>query len=160
MTTNAPIRRLGSRLAEPLLLLPIIAVVLLGVIWGTTLNMVEVERDLTSRTAAASSVELGDTYEAQVLRNVREIDQSLRFLQFAYERDGRRMNLEAMRAQGLLLSDLVFVTSLVDAEGVAIASTRPTRRVIPQSAFLAAGDRQGAHVGRPGGRRRLSLIHI
>src|SRR5204863_3970451 len=101
VTAQTPARRLASRLAEPLLLLPIIAIVLLGVIWGTTINLVQVERDLESRTASASSVELAETYEAQVVRAMREINQSLRVLQFAYDRAGRGMNLEAMRKQGL-----------------------------------------------------------
>jgi diguanylate cyclase (GGDEF)-like protein/PAS domain S-box-containing protein len=150
VTATAPSRRLTSRLAEPFVLLPIIAIVLLGVIWGTTLNLVRVESDIESRTAAASSVELAETYEAQVVRALREIEQSLRFLQFAYDRSGRRIDLKALRTQGLLLPDMLFVTSLVDADGAVFATTRPAQwpRVVPQEAFLGAGGRLSA-VGRP-----------
>ena len=148
MSSPAPNRRLTSRLAEPAFLLSIAAIVGLGMIWATTLNLIRVERDIESRAAAASSVELAETYEAQVVRAMREINQSLRVVQFAYERAGKAFDLNALRSQGLLLPDLLFATSLVDRRGAVVASTRPAQfvRVLPQEAFDAQGS--GA-VGRP-----------
>ena len=118
------LRRALSRLAEPHVLFPVIAVLLLGVVWGTTLSLIQVERASASHAASASSLELAETYEAQVVRALREIDQTLKFVKFAHHRDGGRVNLADLKAKGLLLPDLVFVTSVADRDGNIVASTR------------------------------------
>ena len=122
--TPPPIRRGLARLAEPHVLFPLIALVLLGVIWGTTLHVIQLERSVAERSAASSSVEHADTYEAQVVRALREIDQTLKFMQFAYQSNHGRIDLAALRNQGLLLPDLLFVASVTDAEGRVVATTR------------------------------------
>src|SRR5689334_15690907 len=90
-----PIRRGLARLAEPYVLFPLIAVVLLGVIWGTTLHVIQLERSVAEKTAASSSVEHADTYEAQVVRALREIDQTLKFIQFAHQSSRGHIDLAA-----------------------------------------------------------------
>ncbi|HSS26885.1 MAG TPA: hypothetical protein VLL50_02960, partial [Usitatibacter sp.] len=74
---------------------------LLAVIWGSTWSLIRVERSTASRAAATSALELADTYEAQMVRALREIDQTLRFVKFAYESQGD-VDLEALKAKGLL----------------------------------------------------------
>src|SRR5690242_5445306 len=101
-----------------------VAVVLLAVIWGSTASLIRVERAAAARAAETSTVELADTYEAQMVRALREIDQTLRFVKFAYESQGK-VDLAALRAKGLLLPDLVFVVGVADAQGRVVASTRP-----------------------------------
>ncbi len=105
----AGLRHSLSRLAEPHLMFPAIAVFLLAVIWGATLNLIKAEREAAQRTAVSSSLELGETYEAQVLRALREIDQTLKFVKYAYEKDGGRSVLQQLRASALLPPDLLFV---------------------------------------------------
>lgn len=124
MTAPPPQKSLLTRPVDQWVLIPVVAVVLLGVIWGMTLNLVQVERTIAERGAAASSLELAETYEAQVLRALREIDRTLRFVKYAYERAGGRVDLTALAAEGLLLPDLVFATSVVDAGGTVVAGTR------------------------------------
>jgi diguanylate cyclase (GGDEF)-like protein/PAS domain S-box-containing protein len=134
-----------------MVLLFVAAIVGLGMIWGTTLNLIRVETDIESRAVAASSVELAETYEAQVVRALREINHSLRVVQYAYERSGTAFDLEAVRLQGLLLPDLLFVTSLVDRDGRVVATTSPskTARALPPEAFLGAETGGAGSVGRP-----------
>jgi diguanylate cyclase (GGDEF)-like protein/PAS domain S-box-containing protein len=124
--TSPPIRRGLARLAEPHLLFPLIALVLLGVVWGTTLHVIRLERSVAENAAASSSLEHADTYEAQVVRALREIDQVLKFIQFAYQSDDGALDLAALRARGLLLPDLLFVVSITDEQGGIVASTRGT----------------------------------
>jgi len=103
---------------------PLVAVVLLAVIWGSTWSLIRVERSAAARAAATSTLELADTYEAQMVRALREIDQALRFVKFAYESQGD-VDLDALKAKGLLLPDLIFIVSITDPQGRVVASTRP-----------------------------------
>ena len=116
-------RRALARLGEQLLF-PVIALVLLGVVWGTTLNLVRLEREVADRAAHSSTVELADTYEAQVVRALREIDQTLKLVRFVHEANQGRVDLEDLRAKGLLPPDLLFVVSIADPTGQIGASTR------------------------------------
>src|SRR5689334_13716151 len=107
----APQRRALSRLAEPWVLFPVLALLFLGIIWGMTWSLVRAERNAAHAAAATSTGELADTYEAQVLRALREIDQTLRFVKYAYEGNDGRLDLAALKAKGLLLPDLLFIVS-------------------------------------------------
>jgi diguanylate cyclase (GGDEF)-like protein/PAS domain S-box-containing protein len=100
-----------------------VAVVLLAVIWGSTWSLIRVERSTAARAAALSTLELADTYEAQMVRALREIDQTLRFVKFAYESQGD-VDLEALKAKGLLPPDLIFIVSITDPQGRVVTSTR------------------------------------
>lgn len=121
----APAKRLLSRLAEPYSLFPLIALVLLVVVWGSTINLIQVERGIATKAAAASTVELADTYEAQVVRSLREIDQSLKVLRFAHERSAGRVEMGELKAKGLLPPELLFTVSLADSSGRIVASSPP-----------------------------------
>ena len=138
-------------IAEPYVFFPLVAVVLLGVVWGLTLNLIHVERGIASRAAMASSLELADTYEAQVVRALREIDQTLKFVRFAHERNGGRVDLADLKAKGLLLPDLLFVVTLVDDRGNVVASTRTPDfpNVAEQPFFRQASSGDTIAVSRP-----------
>jgi diguanylate cyclase (GGDEF)-like protein/PAS domain S-box-containing protein len=112
-------------LAEPYVFFPFVAVVLLGVIWGLTLNLIRVEREVALKSAASSSLEFADTYEAQVVRAFREIDNTLKLVRFTHERNGGQVSLTRLKAEGLLLPDLFFIVSIADASGRIVASTSP-----------------------------------
>jgi diguanylate cyclase (GGDEF)-like protein len=125
MPTAASPRRLLSRLVEPVVIFPIIAALLLAVIWSTTWSLVRAEREAADRVAAASTAELADTYEAQSLRALREIDQTLRFVKYAYESGAGPIDLAAIKDKGLLPPELLFAVSIADERGNIVASTRP-----------------------------------
>jgi diguanylate cyclase (GGDEF)-like protein/PAS domain S-box-containing protein len=138
-------------LAEPYVLFPVVALVLLGVIWGTTASLIAVERASAARAVASSSLVIAETYEAQVVRALREIDQTLKFVQFAHERAGGRIDLSDLKAKGLLLADLLFVVSVTDSAGRVVASTRPIERktVADQDYFQVSRERDAIAVSRP-----------
>ena len=150
-TPRASPRRLLSRLVEPAIVFPLLAAMLLAVIWGTTWSLVRTERIAAQNTAAVSTVELADTYEAQVLRALREIDQTLRFVKFAYESNGGRIDLAGLKEKGLLLPDLLFVVSIADARGDVVASTRPlrVRDVSADDYFTSQRASDAIAIGRP-----------
>lgn len=102
-----------------------VTILILAVIWGTTLNLNNVEYSSAKNAAAASSKELAETYEAQVIRALREIDQTLKVVKYAHETRDQEV-LGELEARTLLLPDFLFIISIVDNKGDIVASTRPS----------------------------------
>ncbi len=117
-------RRWMIRAAEAHIVIPVLAVLVLAMIWGSTLYLVGIERSAAVNAAAASSLELAQTYEAQVVRALREIDRTLQFVKYAVGLRGKEFVLQELKASGLLPADLLFVVSITDGEGNVVASTR------------------------------------
>jgi diguanylate cyclase (GGDEF)-like protein len=113
-----------SWLSEPHVLFPTLTILVLGVIWGLTLNLIKIERANAARAATTAALELVNTYEAQVVRALREIDQTLKIVKYAYETEGARAALADLDARTLLPPELLFVVSIVDTHGVVMASSR------------------------------------
>jgi diguanylate cyclase (GGDEF)-like protein len=114
-----------ARAIEPQILFPLIALVLLVAIWGTTIGLIRVKSAAAEHAAAASSRELLSTYEAQVVRALREIDLTLILVKDWPERAAGRHTLADLKNKGLLPPDLLFVVSIADRDGRIVESTRP-----------------------------------
>jgi diguanylate cyclase (GGDEF)-like protein len=142
-------RRLG-RVTEPQILFPLIAVFLLTVMWGTTLSVLKVRHADAEHAAAVSSRELLGTYEAQVVRALGEIDQTLNLVKFWPKRLASEHTLADLKHRGLLPPDLLFTVSIADAKGVIQESTRALRErtITDQDAFLSQRDSDVFFVGR------------
>jgi diguanylate cyclase (GGDEF)-like protein len=127
------------RLTESAWLFPLIAALALGVLWLTTLNLGRLGYESADRSARVSSEELLETYEAQVVRVLREIDQTLKALQYAYRlRGDGRQALADLRGRDLLPPEMVFAVSVADAEGEIVATTgQPSRPGAVDPAFFA-----------------------
>jgi diguanylate cyclase (GGDEF)-like protein len=119
------VQRLLSRLTEHRVALPAIMVLVLGIIWVTTANVVRIERANAERVARTSTLELADTYEAQILRNLREIDHALKVAKYAYESMPGRHVLTELREKDLLPPQVLFLLQIIDAQGRVIATTGP-----------------------------------
>jgi diguanylate cyclase (GGDEF)-like protein len=114
-----------SWLSEPHILFPALTILVLGVIWGLTLNLIKIERANAARAATTATLELVTTYEAQVVRALQEIDQTLKIVKYAYETEGAGAALSDLNARTLLPPELLFVVSIVNTEGLVMASSRP-----------------------------------
>ena len=145
------LHRALSRLAEPSVLFPTIAVLLVSVIWTATLELVKARFSDAQRAAVLSNRELLGTYEAQVVRALREIDQSLNLIKYWHERDGSRQTLEELKERGLLPPDLLFTVSIADRHGTIIDSTAalPLASVAEEEYFRTPRDSDAFFVGRP-----------
>ncbi len=120
-----PLHRRLSRIAEPQILFPLIGVVVLAAMWGATLGLVRIKHAQAEHDAATLSRELLGTYEAQVVRVLREIDQTLNLVKFWHERPGMHGTLAELADRGLLPPDLVFSVSIANRDGTIVESTRP-----------------------------------
>ncbi|TWI69674.1 diguanylate cyclase (GGDEF)-like protein [Pseudoduganella lurida] len=122
--TRARWLRLGL---ETYVSLPLFTLVLLAVIWSATFHFIGNERRAAQAAAHDSALELLDTYEAQVARNLNGIDQTLKVLKYAVEREGAANALPELSKVGLLPSGLVFAVSIAGADGRIVASRPETR---------------------------------
>jgi diguanylate cyclase (GGDEF)-like protein len=109
------------------MLFPVLTLLVLALIWGGTLNLIHIERTDATAASAAAVLELVNTYEAQVVRALREIDQTLKLVKYVSETKGPDEALTELKARGLLPPDLLFVVSIVNANGRVVATTRPGR---------------------------------
>jgi diguanylate cyclase (GGDEF)-like protein len=141
--------RFFSRATEPQILFPLIAALLLAVIWGSTFGVLRVKRAAAEHAAAVASRDLLDTYEAQVVRALREIDQTLNLVKYWHERGGENQ-LAELRDKGLLPPDLLFVVSIADRAGAVVDSTRPVagQNVASQDYFRKQRDGDSFFIGQ------------
>jgi hypothetical protein len=119
-----------TRLTEPHILFPALALLFLGVVWGATFNLIRVERAGARTASSAAALQLVNTYEAQVVRALREIDQTLKVVKYADESHEAGAALSDLKARALLPPDVLFVVRIVGSDGVVLASTRPAQ-VLP-----------------------------
>ena len=113
-------------LADAHILFPALTLLFLGLIWGVTLNLIHIERINATRVSSAAVLQLVNTYEAQVVRALREIDQALKLVNYVSEAKGAPAALTELRARGLLPPELLFVITVVGMDGRVIATTRPS----------------------------------
>jgi diguanylate cyclase (GGDEF)-like protein len=148
--STEPLHRRASRIAEPQILFPLIAVVLLSAMWGAALGIIRLKHVEAEHDAAILSRELLGTYEAQVVRVLREIDQTLNLVKFWHERTGMHGALSELKERGLLPPDLVFSVSIADRDGAIIESTRPLKAmsVADQDYFRKQRDSSSIRVGQ------------
>jgi len=111
------------RIIEPYLLFPILGIVITAIIWLATVNFIRIEREAAVQTAIATVRELTETYEAQVLRALREIDQELKLVRFTFRLLGEKNTLTALEQQELLPPAFLFTVVVLDPQGAVVAST-------------------------------------
>ncbi|MBT2338418.1 MULTISPECIES: sensor histidine kinase [Pseudomonas] len=117
-------RRGLGHVREAYVLFPLLAAFLLLAIWLTTLYLINSELARARHNAAAVSLEISATYEAQMLRAVHEIDQTLKLVKYTYEAESQRNPLPRLKERALLPPSLLFDVSVVDADARLVASTR------------------------------------
>ena len=150
-TTNSLFRRGFDQAKEIYILFPLLAVFLLLSIWAATLYLIKVEQVRAQQSAAAASVEIAATYEAQILRAVREIDQTLKLVKYTYESEGEQNPLPKLKARALLPPPFLFDVSVVDSDGLVVASTQPSEAGsrIAEDELLALKRDSALSVSRP-----------
>ncbi|WLI43998.1 ATP-binding protein [Pseudomonas beijingensis] len=127
-TEAGVLRRAFGQAKEAYILFPLLAALLLLAIWSATLYLIKVEHLRAQQSAARASLEMGATYEAQMLRAIHEIDQTLKLVKYTYETEGEPNPLRRLQERALLPPALVFDVSVVNPDGRLVASTRVNDR--------------------------------
>lgn len=96
---------------------------MLLVIWSSTYFLVNKEQVAIERQIELSVSEITDTYEARVVRALREIDTALKLVRFTASSTDHANVITVLNEQRLLPTTLLFTVSMVDAQGVVTEST-------------------------------------
>ncbi len=121
-------------------------------IWTVTLSLTTREREAAEVTAAGLVADEADTYEAQVVRALREIDQALQLVQHELGRTAATAPtvLDQLRRRELLPSGFLFDFSVVAMGGEPLASTgEPPPRPVAKELLARAAGPDGMALGRP-----------
>ncbi|MGN6318669.1 EAL domain-containing protein [Trinickia sp.] len=113
-----------SRFADTWLWFPLFAFVLLALAWAAVFHVLALEKATATRAAIQSSRELADAYEAQVVRSLVSIDQTLKTVAYAYAVSGN-VALAELQNKDMLPPAIVFRISIMNDRGDVISSTRP-----------------------------------
>lgn len=125
--TVARLKTVLGRSLEAHHLFPLFALLMTVCIWAVTYHLIEFERTSKERVIADSIAEQAETYEAQMIRNLKVIEQSLKTIQYVYEINGKKLSISQLKEKGLLPPSLVFSVAIADKNGEVIASTHPGR---------------------------------
>ena len=120
---ESPARHGIYRVIDPHVLFPVLAIVITAIIWLTTFNLIRIERQSAEQTAVTTVRELSETYEAQVVRALREIDQELKLVRFTFTQLGKQDTLDALERQELLPPALLFTVAIINPQGKVITSS-------------------------------------
>jgi diguanylate cyclase (GGDEF)-like protein/PAS domain S-box-containing protein len=112
------------RLVQAWLAFPVFALLLLALAWGTLIRVLDVEQASQTLATVKSSRELADTYQAQVVRSLVSIDQTLKTVAYAYAVSGNAA-LADLQNRDMLPPAIVFQMTITNERGDVIASTRP-----------------------------------
>lgn len=116
---------------------------MLLVIWGSTYFLVNKERMAIERQAELSVGEMTDTYEARVVRALREIDTALKLVRFTANSNDHASVLSELNEQRLLPPALLFTISIVDTQSRVIETTDSGllgQRLTPPSQAMLGDD--------------------
>lgn len=128
---------------------------MLLVIWGSTYFLVNKERMSIERQAELSVGEITDTYEARVVRALREIDTTLKLVRFTANSSNHSSVLSVLNEQRLLPPALLFTISIVDSQGMVVETTDPGllgQRLTPPAQamldddYLAVGEKDANQI--------------
>lgn len=137
---RAPTSRIGKLLrlsTDTHFSLPLFVLLLLVAIWGSTLRIIGAEQAGAQSAMRDSVRELMDTYEAQVARNIGDIDQTLKVVAYAVSLKGADGALPELKRQDLLPPAMIFTVLIADRSGRVIASSpaAPPRSIAAQDYF-------------------------
>lgn len=111
-------------LTDPRILFSGLSVLLLVLLWSVSWTMINVRNDTAVRFAESTTRELADIYEAQLVRALREIEQTVLLLDYLVEEGQEAEQLQILSRQNLLPPGLLFRVHILDESGNVLASTQ------------------------------------
>lgn len=136
MKISSVLRGFISRFTDAVYFFPAIALVLLGIAWISTFHLIRSDYAAARQAALTLGPELLETYEAQVLRSLKEIDQSLKIVRYVHESNGHSDTLQTLETKELLPPTVVFSVCIVDIHSKVISSTDTGHSCISNDEFL------------------------
>jgi signal transduction histidine kinase/CheY-like chemotaxis protein/HPt (histidine-containing phosphotransfer) domain-containing protein len=112
-------------------------------LWGGVLHALSDQREQALRGATANAANLARTFEEDIIRSIRAVDQTLLYVREAYARDPAHFDIVAWAKNTQFLTDLTFQVSLIDKSGLLVGSS-----LGPVSGHMDLSDREHFKVHR------------
>ncbi|GAB3537770.1 hypothetical protein GCM10027343_01770 [Noviherbaspirillum agri] len=126
---NAALRRTFLRRHLPAIAAwPVIALLLVALLWGFTLSAIERERENIRQETTKQASSLARSYAQQLTRTVENMDQITRSLKYEWEESDVRISLERQREKGLYPPSNKIYASILGRDGTLLTSTFPFDR--------------------------------
>ena len=126
------------------------ALVLVALAWVGARDAISAHRGEARARVQAEVLAATQAIEEQLRRELLSLDQTLRILEYEWERDPDHFDLAARAGQTVVLSDVSLQLFIADSQGIVRASTRPgdhrhrrrQPRLFPLRGFAGGGRRQ------------------
>ena len=113
------------------------------VMWAVMLHALSTERAQALQAAVQNTTNLSRAFEEQIVRSINAVDQTLRYMRDNYQRDPVGFDVAAWTRNIQALSDMTFQISLIDKDGMMIASN-----LDPHPGAIDLSDREHFRVHR------------
>lgn len=145
-----------------ILIWPLAAALLVGLLWGLTLSKIERDREAVRESALKHVTSLSRAYAAQLLHSIQQIDQITLNLKYDWEEAETVLDLEQQRTKGLYPESALLVASIIDTNGdiatsSLISNTRSNVADMEHFQIHQAGGAPGLLISRPDIGRRVPL---
>ncbi|WP_198411342.1 putative bifunctional diguanylate cyclase/phosphodiesterase [Marinimicrobium alkaliphilum] len=110
------------RFLEAPVLIGALALIGLSLIWSATFHLTSDVIASASRNNASMTTDVAQTYEAQVVRALREIDQTLKLVRYDVQRQAPEAAIDDLNEQDLLPPSLLFSVAVLSPEGNLLAT--------------------------------------
>ncbi len=112
----------ASKWLEAPVLISSLALLGLSLIWAATVHLTDDVMSTASRNTASMATDVADTYEAQVIRALREIDQTLKLVRYDTQRQTPEAAMRELSERDLLPPSLLFSIAVLSPEGNLLAT--------------------------------------
>ena len=121
-----------QRLTEPQVLFPGLTIVLLIAIWTNTLRNIDSRLQARAALAQESAHDMAETYHAQLMRALREIELTLALVDFQIHQQPPDEALATLASSNLLPPALFFRVNIYDTQGRQLAAYPANELGLPQ----------------------------
>lgn len=111
-------------------LIPLFCLVLLGAVWGAILLQISSEGLHARQEAIRQNENLVHAFEEHVLRTVRSVDQTVRFIKYEYERKNGKIDLASYLSKGVIQPELLVQLAIIGPDGMLRQSNLPGAKPI------------------------------
>lgn len=132
MTERLQSKTFLQKLTEPQILFPGLTVVLILIIWTATLQNIDSRRQARTILAQDSARDMAQTYQAQLLRALREIELTLALLDYQADILDPDTALSRLADSQLLPPELFFRVNVYDQTGRQLAGYPPNDLPLPE----------------------------
>lgn len=125
-----------AKLMGSYVVFPAGAALIVVIAWIGVFRTISLEGQAADQRAAQSALELLETYEAQLIRALSAIDQSLRTVDYVKSNSDAGLVLDPLNDKGVLPPALIFTVMVADRDGVVRESTDGTLPTIGKESFF------------------------